>query len=165
MKKAALLSIIAGICICLFGCGEADTIMPDDDIFNSGDTPEGTVTSFRAEVNNSATVANPYIVIKFNTPALSDTIIYDTTIFVVYNGTSYKFRHPTATGFYHATPSAIVPGAADSIQTIKIDLKPISPVAGTTAMVTLYGEKISAYADPEKKLSNNIQAFTVTINP
>ena len=134
MKRIALLYIIIGITgITLFGCGEAETVMPDDEILYNNNTPLGTVTVVRAFVDNTTLAMGPTIRIDFsrdlstNIPGLvySESIEYDVTIKVYVNGVQKFLGGP---GGYIATPTTAGLTESPTLSAIFIDLDNIPEV-------------------------------------
>ena len=178
MKKAALLCIIAGIA--LFGCGEADTVMPGDKIYHTDSEPEGEVTSITAAVICTTetnpvvpidscsvgttnppvvccppTVTNPIITIDFSTPVAGDSILYDTSIRVsMWNGTAYAAipKNNGSNDGYYATPDN--PTLNRSYNSIRIDLSAKKPIANNTRILITLTSTIKAYGGDSITLSN-----------
>ena len=154
MRKLILLYSIIGLFI--LGCGEADTIDPTEDPFRVTDPTVGSVKSIDATLGELPSVANPCIVINFDTPAHGDSIKYGTTnptILVYYDGGLLNYM----TG-YEADPDN--PADYESINTIFITLLSPTPAKGKSVRVRLTG--VYSYADksiklPDKNLNTQIQ--------
>ena len=175
MKKVTLLLLSIVVSIFLLGCSEADTILPDDDIWHNTNETEGKVTYIRAFVNSfppnettttvNTSKSNPYIIITFQAqtgpddnrvwgwqPADSTTITYNDTIIVEYtNGSPITY-----------TTDPIQPtGDAFSVNIIRITLSPPLPTLPTTVKITL-SPNIKAYCGDDVYLSSPY-TFNITV--
>ena len=174
MKKIILLYAIIGLFI--LGCGEADTIDIADYFDPYAGNEEGEVKLIRVSVCGSealansttpsfpATVNNPFIVIKFTTPAKASTITYDSSIQVLYGTAQSPILIGTTAGCYKATPSTSDLTAMDGVNTIRIDLSLQQPITPDTEVRIILAPTIEAYADTSIKLYN-YGTFTRTIIP
>jgi len=151
MKRIALLYIIIGIIsIAQFGCGEAETISPDDEILYYSGTPIGAITYIRAIVNDSTstTATNPKIRIDFSRDpssnllgnVSSESIVYDVTIQIsISTDNGITYTPLTCITDYMPTPSPF--GLADSpvLGTISINLDDTTDahIAGTKIKINL----------------------------
>ena len=142
MKKVVLLYII--VTIALFGCSEADTILPGDEIFNNPNKPEGEITSLTASIIDSPTVTNPFVGIEFSTPADCSSIVA-TDIEV-------KYKSDTLDG---STDYDIILQNQSSTNTIRIKFNTphlIPLVQGDSGTITLPSD-IKAYTNNSITLS------------
>ena len=146
MKKVILLYII--VAIALFGCSEADTILPGDDIFNNPATPEGEITSLTASVSYSPTETNPVVGIEFSTPADCSSIVIE----VEYNGSL------VGTGDYN-----IILQNPPSTNIISIEFN-ISLSQGDSGKITLPSDLKAAHTNNSITLSEpRVLNFTVIL--
>ena len=152
MKKIILLYAIIGLFI--FGCGEADTLNPEDNPFSGNKTVEGTVGALIAivcgsDINNNPTAAgnpsvdNPVVVIKFVDSNGGPSPVKGSSIIAVPPVPS-PTPIPSIQVEYNGSDITFIPGAysvikynSDSINTLYIDLSPQNPTATTTIRITL----------------------------
>jgi hypothetical protein len=173
MKKVVISFIIVSIAF-LLGCGEADTVLPGDDLFYNTRDPEGDIISIKASVSCSEehgilkpnpvdipscyppTAANPIIIIDFDTPVAGESIIYDTTITVsIWDGNNYITVHKnngTNNGYY-ANPTN--PAQGNSHDVIRVDLRLQKSLLSQGAKVKItLTSGIKAYGGDSVTLSN-----------
>ncbi|MCL2154678.1 MAG: hypothetical protein FWH53_05720 [Leptospirales bacterium] len=169
IKRIILLYIIIGTV--LFGCGEAETILSEDEIRLYNNEPKGQIESITATVNKmlapdgngyidlQTSINNPFIRISFSTPAYSASIKYDETVIVEYNGIVLSHKD----GDYIAVPDdPSDPNEEVSFNSILIII-PMNPLPTTdTEAKIILTSGIKSYSDNSIELSGT-KLFPVTV--